>query len=192
MASNTLAEQTPLPFDLQFVQGDTATFPFWVKGVNWVPDTDPSLSNEPQWVDTTWQAQVRNPYIFNAAYSDNWVPVHGLQYSYWRRRSLVAQFGTSAELAHLTQDVVMPTPTYVIDPAAWAVSVIDRGTSMPSGWYTKVTLTLPSTLSRLLVPGTFYRWDLQTVVPNDTTPAEPIKYTYLRGRMRVLTEWTTS
>jgi hypothetical protein len=156
-SSNT-ASQIPQVYNLEWVQGDTAEFQFLFTDVNWT-HTDPEMEDQPTWVETTWSAQVRNPYIYSTYAADYWVPAYGYQYTWWRANSKVAEFDTTSELIQLPDT----------DPVKWA---------------TRVTLTLPATDSAIILPGNWYRWDLQTRTADDVVK------THLRGKSRIITEWT--
>ena len=157
-ASNT-ASLLPESYNLEWVQGDTAEFQFLFTDVNWT-HTDPEQEGQPEWVETTWSAQVRNPYIYSTYASDYWVPAYGYQYTWWRKNSLIAEFDTTSEL------------------------IQGFDTTDAERWATRVTLTLPATDSGLILPGNWYRWDLQTRTGDDVVK------THLRGKSRIITEWT--
>jgi hypothetical protein len=118
-----------------------------------------TIANMPEWHATEWAAQVRNPYIISTYAADYWVPANGYQYNWWRGHSVVAEFHCAA--------------------GAQVVSDSD-----PVQWGTMVTLTLPSDRSMNILPGNWYRWDLQSrTIENEVR-------THLRGRVNVVTEWT--
>jgi hypothetical protein len=122
-------------------------------------DGEVSITNMPVWVATEWAAQVRNPYLYSTYATDYWVPANGYQYNWWRGHSVVAEFHCGA-----------------------AVQIVPG--SDPIQWGTMVTLTLPSDRSMLVLPGNWYRWDLQSrTIENEVR-------THLRGRVNVVTEWT--
>jgi len=152
------ASHLPKPFNLEWVQGDTAEFQFLFTDVNWT-HTNPEQEGQPEWVQTTWASQVRNPFIYSTYAADYWVPAYGYQYNWWRGNSIVAEFDTTSEL------IQMPDT----DPVQWA---------------TRVTLTLPATDSAIILPGNWYRWDLQSRTADDVVK------THLRGKSRIITEWT--
>lgn len=163
----TLSSHLPAPYDLEWVQGDTAEFSWLFTDVLWT-ETDPEIEDGPTWVQTEWAAQVRNPYLFSAMSADRWTPVNNSQYAWWRSNSLVAEFTATAEAVEVPGT----------DPVQWA---------------TKVTITLPADRSRKMLPGNQYRWDLQTRNPGLTDDkADDVVRTHLSGRARVLTQWTTS
>lgn len=157
--STNTASLLPDAYNLEWVQGDTAKFQFLFTDVNWT-SVDPNETDQPEWVETTWAAQVRNPYIYSTYASDYWVPAYGYQYNWWRGNSIVAEFDTTSELIQ------------GFDPEN-----SDR-------WATVLTLTLPSTNSARILPGNWYRWDLQT------RKDDGVVNTHLRGKVRVVTEWT--
>lgn len=164
------------------------------------------LANKPAWVETLWGAQVRNPYVFSTYTSDYWVPAHGNQYRWWQAHSVVASFRCDPEILY----------GYVLDQAEdqydadgnaldtynnWVDYDID--VAVPAGhtlrWATQVTCTMVSTDSVNILPGSWYRWDLQSrnreaVTTYDPTPDEPLVTddvtTHVRGRVQVLQEWT--
>lgn len=117
------------------------------------------ITNMPDWVETEWAAQVRNPYIYSTYASDYWVPAYGYQYKWWRGNSIVAEFEMTADI------VTVPDVT-------------------PTQWATRVTMHLPAVNSANILPGNWYRWDLQT------RTSEEIVKTHLRGKARIITEWT--
>ena len=117
------------------------------------------ITNMPTWVETEWAAQVRNPYIYSTYAADYWVPAYGYQYNWWRGNSIVAEFTMTSDI------VVVPD-------------------SSPTQWATRVTMTLPAANSANILPGNWYRWDLQT------RTSDNIVKTHLRGKTRVVTEWT--
>ena len=156
--SNT-ASLLPEAFNLEWVQGDTAEFQFLFTDVNWT-DVDPGEVDQPEWVETIWNAQVRNPYIYSTYASDYWVPAYGYQYNWWRGNSTVAEFDTSSEL------------------------IQGFDTENLTRWATKVTLTLSAANSAAILPGNWYRWDLQT------RTIDNLVKTHLRGKARIITEWT--
>ena len=157
--STNTASLLPQAYNLEWVQGDTAEFQFLFTDVNWT-HVDPEEVDQPEWVETTWSSQVRNPYIYSTYASDYWVPAYGYQYNWWRGNSIVAEFDTTSELIQ-----------------GFDTNDLER-------WATRVTLTLPATDSSLILPGNWYRWDLQT-----RTVDEVVK-THLRGKARIVTEWT--
>jgi hypothetical protein len=157
--STNTASLLPQAYNLEWVQGDTAEFQFLFTDVNWT-HVDPDEVDQPEWVETTWSSQVRNPYIYSTYASDYWVPAYGYQYNWWRGNSIVAEFDTTSELIQ-----------------GFDTTDLER-------WATRVTLTLPATDSSLILPGNWYRWDLQT-----RTVDEVVK-THLRGKARIVTEWT--
>lgn len=157
--STNTASLLPEAYNLEWVQGDTAEFQFLFTDVNWT-HTDPAEVDQPEWVETTWSAQVRNPYIYSTYASDYWVPAYGYQYNWWRGNSIVAEFDTTSELIQ-----------------GFDTTDLER-------WATRVTLTLPAVDSSLILPGNWYRWDLQTRTVDD------IVKTHLRGKSRIVTEWT--
>lgn len=157
-SSNT-ASLLPEAYNLEWIQGDTAEFQFLFTDVNWT-HANPGEVDQPEWVETTWAAQVRNPYIYSTYAADYWVPAYGYQYKWWRGNSIVAEFDTTSELIQ-----------------GFDTTDLDR-------WATRVTLTLPATDSSLILPGNWYRWDLQTRTVDDVVK------THLRGKARVVTEWT--
>lgn len=117
------------------------------------------IANMPEWHATEWAAQTRNPYIISTYAADYWVPANGYQYNWWRGHSVVAEFNCAA--------------------GAQVVSGAD-----PVQWGTMVTLTLPADRSMNILPGNWYRWDLQSrTIENEVR-------THLRGRVNVVTEWT--
>lgn len=156
--SNT-ASLLPQAFNLEWVQGDTAEFQFLFTDVNWT-HTDPELEDQPEWLESTWAAQVRNPYIYSTYAADYWIPAYGYQYNWWRKNSIVAEFDTTSELIQGFDET---------DAERWA---------------TRITLTLPATDSALILPGNWYRWDLQSRTADDVVK------THLRGKSRIITEWT--
>lgn len=157
-SSNT-SSLLPAAYNLEWIQGDTAEFQFLFTDVNWTSE-DPAMTGQPEWVESTWSAQVRNPYIYSTYAADYWVPAYGYQYNWWRGNSIVAEFDTTSDL------------------------IQDFDTEDPDRWATRVTLTLPATDSSVILPGNWYRWDLQTRTADD------IVKTHLRGKARVVTEWT--
>lgn len=153
------------PFDGTFTITAVPTstsFSYAKTGTNVTNTADPGqavISNMPLWVATEFAAQVRNPYIFSTYASDYWVPAFGYQYRWWRGRSIVAEFDCDTDI--VTVSGVVPTQ-----------------------WATRVTLTLPADRSSNILPGNWYRWDLQTrTIENEVR-------THLRGRVSVVTEWT--
>lgn len=157
--STNTASLLPKAYNLEWVQGDTAEFQFLFTDVNWTY-VDPEEEGQPEWVETTWSSQVRNPYIYSTYASDYWVPAYGYQYNWWRGNSIVAAFDTTSELIQ-----------------GFDTTDLER-------WATRVTLTLPATDSALILPGNWYRWDLQTRTADDVVK------THLRGKARIVTEWT--
>lgn len=159
-ASPNTASLLPQAFNLEWVQGDTAEFQFLFTDVFWTPE-DPGITTEgaPEWVETVWNAQVRNPYIYSTYAADYWVPAYGYQYKWWRANSIVAEFDCTADV------IEMPDT----DPLQWA---------------TRVTLTLPADRSADILPGNWYQWDLQT------RTVDNVVKTHLRGKSRIVTEWT--
>jgi hypothetical protein len=117
------------------------------------------IANMPTWTSTEWAAQVRNPYIYSTYAADYWVPAYGYQYNWWRGNSIVAEFSATADI------VTVPDVT-------------------PTQWATRVNLVLDSTKSGNILPGNWYRWDLQT------RTIEEVVRTHLRGKARIITEWT--
>jgi hypothetical protein len=157
----------PSPYNLEWVQGDTAIFQWLFVDVNWT-DVDPGLTNPdaPEWVETVWNAQVRNPYIYSTYASDYWVPAYGYQYQWWRGHSIAANFICTSSVIQVPDEATLP--------------------DVPVRWATEVTVTLPADQSALILPGNWYRWDLQTrTVDNIVT-------THLRGKARIVTEWTVA
>jgi hypothetical protein len=152
----------PQPYNIEWVQGDTAIFMFLFTDILWT-DTDPGFTDPaaPTWVQNTWAAQVRNPYIYSTYAADYWVPAYGYQYNWWRGHSVVANFTVTAN------GIVVPD-------------------SSPTQWATEVTLTLADTDSANILPGNWYRWDLQTRSANN------VVMTHLRGKSRIITEWTVA
>lgn len=161
-ASSSTASLVPSNYNLEWVQGDTASFQFVFTDVLWTP-TDPEITTEgaPTWQETNWAAQVRNPYIYSTYAADYWVPAYGYQYNWWRGHSTVATFDVTAEAYEFTEDDV-------------------------TSWSTLVTLTLPASNSALIIPGNWYHWDMQIRTADD------VVRTYLRGKVRVVTEWTVA
>lgn len=157
-SSNT-ASLLPEAYNLEWIQGDTAEFQWLFTDVNWT-HTDPEMEGQPTWDERIWAAQVRNPYIYSTYAADYWVPAYGYQYNWWRGNSIVAEFDTTSDLIQ------------GFDP------------NDPERWATRVTITLPATDSSLILPGNWYRWDLQTRTADDVVK------THLRGKARVVTEWT--
>ena len=117
------------------------------------------VTNMPVWGATEWAAQVRNPYIYSTYASDYWVPAYGYQYNWWRGNSTIAEFSSIADI------VEVPNTT-------------------PTQWATRVTLTISAANSAAILPGNWYRWDLQTRTIDDVVK------THLRGKTRIITEWT--
>lgn len=157
--STNTASLLPEAYNLEWIQGDTAEFQFLFTDVNWT-HTDPAQEDQPEWVETTWASQVRNPYIYSTYAADYWVPAYGYQYNWWRGNSIVAEFDTTSELIQ-----------------GFDTNDLER-------WATRVTLTLPAVDSSLILPGNWYRWDLQSRTSDDVVK------THLRGKARVVTEWT--
>lgn len=157
-----LASQLPEPFNLEWVQGDSPTFQFIFTDVMWTP-VDPGITDPdaPTWVETNWAAEVRNPYIYSTYAADYWVPAYGYQYNWWRGHSIVACFTVTSE-------------------------VIEMPDVVPTQWATKVTMFLPAVNSAMILPGNWFRWDLQTRTVDD------IVTTHLRGKARIITEWTVA
>ena len=122
------------------------------------------VSNMPVWTATEWAAQVRNPYIYSTYAADYWVPAYGFQYKWWRANSGVASFDATADI------IEMPVATPG-DPISWA---------------TRVTLNLPATSSAAILPGSWYRWDIQS------RTIDNVVRTHLRGKARIITEWTVA
>lgn len=170
MVASSLNDQTPTPYDHVFVQGDTLTETWDFYDVLWT-DTDPEIDDvlAPEWVKVEWGAQIRNPYLFSALAVDRWTPVNNSQYVWWRSNSWIADIDVTAE-------------------------VIEVPDSDPQQWATRVTIRLPADRSRAIVPGNHYRWDLQIRLPNEDAEdkSDDDVYTQLSGRVRVLTQWTTS
>lgn len=162
-AASSSASLLPTNYDLQWVQGDTATFQFIFTDVLWTAE-DPGITAEgaPEWQETEWASQVRNPYIYSTYAADYWVPAYGYQYRWWRGHSTVAAFETTAEAYEVVQD------------------------DETSSWGTLVTITVPAAASARILPGNWYRWDLQT------RTAEDVVRTYIRGKVQVATEWTVA
>jgi hypothetical protein len=160
------ASLLPKPYNIEWVQGDTAVFQWLFTDVLWT-DIDPAIDDPdaPVWEQRHWDAQVRNPYIYSTYAADFWVPAYGYQYNWWRGHSIVAAFTC-------TTDVVS------IDPLP--------ETPLVPRWATRVTMTLAATDSANILPGNWYRWDLQT-----RTAANAVK-THLRGKTRIITEWTVA
>jgi hypothetical protein len=157
----TIVQQLPDRADLAWTQGDTATFQWMFTDVNWT-DVDPENVDAPEWVETIWASQVRNPYLYSTYAADYWVPAYGYQYNWWRGHSMVAEFDCTSEL------IEMPDT----DPQRWA---------------TLVTMNLPADRSCNILPANWYHWDLQNrrVEDNDVK-------TRLAGKVRVTTEWTVA
>lgn len=168
--ASSVNDQTPTTYDHVFVQGDTLTDTYDFYDVLWTPE-DPEIADEgaPEWVKVEWGAQIRNPYLTASYAVDRWVPMNGTQYVWWRSNSWIADIDVTAE----------------------AIEVPD---SDPQQWATRVSIRLPADRSRAILPGNQYRWDLQTRVPNEDEEdkADDDVYTWLSGRVRVLTQWTTS
>lgn len=155
-----------VPYDGIFVI-DTVTantFSYVVENANVATSAETGsakIANMPVWEAREWAAQVRNPYIYSTYAADYWVPAYGYQYNWWRGHSIVAEFD--------------PTTTVVSIPATEIT---------PVTWGTKITITLPANRSAAILPGNWYHWDLQTRSITDEVR------TWLRGKSRILTEWT--
>lgn len=160
------------PFDGTFtitkVTTDTFKYKTYVTSPvipGYIPTTeiDPAgsvvISNMPTWTATEWAAQVRNPYIYSTYAADYWVPAYGYQYKWWRGNSIVAEFSATADI------VTVPDVT-------------------PTQWATRVDLVLTAENSANILPGNWYRWDLQSRTQTDQVR------THLRGKSRIITEWT--
>lgn len=176
MTATTLSSVKPKPYDLEWVQGDTPEFSWLFTDVLWLPE-DPEVEDPdaPEWQHVEWAATVRNPYLFSSMSADRWVPVNNSQYVWWRSNSWVANFVTSAEL-------------YIMPEAE------DAEEGDPIQYATKVSLFLPTESSRQILPGSHYRWDLQTRNRSETEDdyTDDIVLTHLSGKARVLNQWTTS
>lgn len=159
------ASQMPQPYNIEWVQGDTAEFQWLFTDVLWT-ENDPAISDPeaPTWEQRQWNAQVRNPYIYSTYASDYWVPAYGYQYNWWRGHSIVADFTCTAD-------------AIAIDPLP--------ETPLVPRWATRVSMLLLASDSANILPGNWYHWDLQTrrIVDNNVK-------THLRGKTRVITEWT--
>lgn len=150
----------PREFNLEWVQGDTASFQFLFTGVLWLSEDPGDLpEGAPEVVPTAWSAQVRTPYMQSTYAADAWVPANGIQYKWWRSKSVVGEFDVTG----------IPYEMPDTDPTQWA---------------TLVTLTLPADKSALILPASWYRWDLQS-----RSDADEVK-THLRGKAKIVTEWT--
>lgn len=157
------------PFDGTFTITSVATntFSYAVTSTSTVassvvtPNGAVVISNMPVWDETEWAAQVRNPYIYSTYAADYWVPAYGYQYNWWRGNSIVAGFSAIADI------VQVPDVT-------------------PTQWATRVNLVLTAADSANILPGNWYRWDLQT-----RTATEEVR-THLRGKARIITEWTVA
>jgi hypothetical protein len=155
------------PFDGTFTitSVGTNTFSYAVTSTSTVassvvtPNGAVVISNMPVWDETEWAAQVRNPYIYSTYAADYWVPAYGYQYNWWRGNSIVAEFSAIADI------VQVPDVT-------------------PTQWATRVNLVLAADESANILPGNWYRWDLQS-----RTATEEVR-THLRGKARIITEWT--
>jgi hypothetical protein len=124
------------------------------------------IANMPEWEQRSWAAQVRNPYIYSTYAADYWVPAYGFQYRWWRGRSVVANMDVLTEMVEI--------------PPSEAIPFVRFGT--------QISLSLPSNESAAILPGNWYRWDVQTATADDP----PKKRTWMRGRARILTEWTVA
>jgi hypothetical protein len=185
--SDTLAGYLPLPFDLQWTEGDTVEFTFLFQNVNWMetdPDPDALLVGEPEWIAKTWQAQVRHSYQQASMQYNQWVPAYGYQHSWWRGYSGVVTFGTAADLYNSIA-LGVPQLTHVYDPVNRTMTGLAIGEILPAGYYTRVRLLLTGDLSPFVLPG-YYYWDLQSMTPDVPT----VRTTYLSGRVRVHPQWT--
>lgn len=167
------------------------------------------IANVPNWEECLWAAQVRHPYALAALQNDAWVPARGLQYRWWRNKAIVAIFHCDAELQYgyvLDQedDKLLSDGTPNPDYGAWIRLTGDEEVPIPAGhtarWATQVTVTMTTNTSAHIVPGNWYRYDLQsrrrdavtTIDPGDTPVLSDLVETHLSGRVRVLPEWTVA
>lgn len=161
-SSAHLGSYLPEKYDLEWIQGDSVEAGWLIADINMTP-VDPEISDPlcPEWIQTEWFAQLRNPYLYTTMVSDYWVPAHGVQYKWWRGHSQVAEFEVTAE--------TMMVPN-----------------SDPVRWGTFVTITLDEESSGLIIPSSALRWSVKS---REVAAPHKVK-TQLQGRARVLTTWT--
>lgn len=162
-ASSTshLASRLPEPYDIEFIQGDTGVFQWVIADLSLMPD-DPEVADP---LAPTWQEGQWAAQIWNPYIFST------LTADYWvpannMQYSWWRGHGMVAEFTVESELFQIPDTS-------------------PQQYGTLITLTLSAADSANILPGAWYRWDCQSRTTGDVVK------THLRGRARVVTEWTS-